>query len=203
MQQGTEEWFKAKLGRIGASRVHELLPKKTGGYYASRKNLMADLIVQELTGVYESIPPTAAMRHGTETEPLARMAYEDRHGIVDEEGFVMHPTIKRLGASPDGRVFPDGGLEIKCPNTATHIETFLTGKVDREYIVQMNTNMMVFKATWWDFVSFDNRLPEDLEYYEKRFLRDESLCDTIESEVNIFVRELEEKLLALKSERRS
>ena len=198
MVQGTEEWFKAKVGNIGASRVHELLPGKKGAYLASRKNLMADLIVQELTGEYPESFTTTAMQHGIDTEPIARMAYEDRHGIVDEEGFVMHPTIKRLGASPDGVVYPNGGLEIKCPNTATHINTLLKDYVNPQYITQMNVNMMVFNAEWWDFVSFDNRLPDDLEYYEKRFLRDEELCGTIESEVNLFVKEMEEKLLALK-----
>ncbi len=134
MDQGSEEWFKARIGKVTASRVADVLARTKSGYSASRDNYMAQLICERLTNQKAEGFSNVAMQHGTETEPLARAAYEDYADIlVDEVGFVPHPSIIMAGASPDGLVGDDGLIEIKCPNTATHIETLLSRTVPSKY----------------------------------------------------------------------
>jgi len=105
MEQRTEEWFSARLGKVTASRVADVLAKIKSGESASRKNYKMELVVQRLTGKAGESFTNAAMEWGTEQEPFARMAYEAHTGtFVKEEGFVDHPTIEGFGCSPDGIV---------------------------------------------------------------------------------------------------
>ena len=135
------------------------------------------------------------MQHGTETEPLARAAYEAlKDVLVDEVGFVPHPSIIMAGASPDGLVGTDGLLEIKCPNTATHIETLLSQGVPGKYNTQMQFQMACTGRKWCDFVSFDNRLPAELQLFVKRVPRDEVFIRLIEAEIVQFLAELDDKI---------
>jgi putative phage-type endonuclease len=190
MEQRTEEWFAAKLGKVSASRVADVLAKIKSGESASRKNYKMELVVQRLTGKAGESFTNAAMEWGTEQEPFARMAYEAHTGtFVKEEGFVDHPTIEGFGCSPDGLV-GDGLIEIKCPNTATHIETVLENKAPSKYIPQMQCQMAVTGAKWCDFVSFDPRVPEDLQLFVVRVERDQEYIDSMEVEVKQFLSEV-------------
>jgi predicted phage-related endonuclease len=136
--QGTAQWFKDRCGNVGASRVADIMARTKSGYSASRANYMAQLIVEKLTGETQQTYTNAAMQWGIDTEPKARELYELIFGVdVSLSGFVMHPTIKGAGASPDGLIGDDGLVEIKCPNTATHIETLLGAAIDDKYIKQM------------------------------------------------------------------
>jgi putative phage-type endonuclease len=150
-------------------------------------------LAYDYVSVVTSHQTNAAMQHGTETEPLARAAYEARHDVlVDEVGFVPHPSIIMAGASPDGLVGDDGLIEIKCPNTATHIETLLSESVPNKYYTQMQFQIACTGRKWCDFVSFDNRLPTELQMFVKRVPRDEMYIKLIEDVV------LEEKKQAEK-----
>lgn len=200
MEQRTAEWFAARLGKVTASRVADVMARTKSGYSASRKNYMAELVCERLTGIPSEHFESAAMKWGTDTEPLARSAYEARTGeLVEEVGFIEHPRIKGFGASPDGLVGTDGGLEIKCPNTATHIEYLTGGSIDRAYIIQMHVGMMCTGRAWWDFLSFDPRLPENLSYFCVRVKRDDALVAEIEDEVKKFLAELDEMVERLKA----
>jgi putative phage-type endonuclease len=195
MDQGTEEWFTIRIGKVTASRVADVIAKTKTGYSASRDNYMAQLVCERLTGQKGESFTNAAMQHGTETEPLARAAYEALQDVlVDEVGFVPHPSIERAGASPDGLVGDDGLLEIKCPNTATHIETLLSQTVPGKYNTQMQFQMACTGRQWCDFVSFDNRLPEELQLFVKRVPRDEVFIRLIEAEIIQFLAELDDKI---------
>lgn len=192
MIQGSDEWFTARLGKVTASRVADILPGKNKTYLASRKNYMAELICERLTGSRAEGFESSAMRWGTDTEPFARAAYEATTGLaVKEVGLIDHPRIKGLAASPDGLVGDVGGLEIKCPNTATHIQVLLSGNVDRKYIIQMHVGMMCAGREWWDYVDYDPRLPGELSFFMKRFYLDKELASEIAQEVEIFNTELE------------
>jgi putative phage-type endonuclease len=192
MEQRTEEWFSARLGKVTASRVADVLAKIKTGESASRKNYKMELVVQRLTGKPQESFTNAAMEWGTEQEPFARMAYEAHTGtFVKEEGFVDHPTIEGFGCSPDGLV-GDGLIEIKCPNTATHIETVLENKAPSKYIPQMQCQMAVTGAKWCDFVSFDPRTPEDLQLFIIRVERDEEYIAEMEKEVKLFLQEVDD-----------
>jgi putative phage-type endonuclease len=195
MDQGSEEWFTIRIGKVTASRVADVIAKTKTGYSASRDNYMAQLVCERLTGQKGESFTNAAMQHGTDTEPLARAAYEAfKDVLVDEVGFVPHPTIKMAGASPDGMVGEDGLLEIKCPNTATHIETLLSESVPGKYFTQMQFQLSCTGRQWCDFVSFDNRLPEELQLFVKRVPRDEVFIRLIEAEIVQFIAELDDKI---------
>lgn len=191
--QGTDQWHIDRLGKVTASRVADVMAKTKSGYSASRKNYMAELVAERLTGTWEEGFISGPMKWGTETEPLARAEYEIREGVeVDEVGFIDSPDIPMFGGSPDGLVGETGGLEIKCPNTATHIETLLAGVVDRKYIIQVQSLMAVTGRAWWDFVSFDPRLPAELSYWQTRIMRDNAFIAEIENEVRGFLAELDD-----------
>ena len=195
MDQGSEEWFTIRIGKVTASRVADVIAKTKTGYSASRDNYMAQLVCERLTGQKGESFTNAAMQHGTDTEPLARAAYEAlKDVLVDEVGFVPHPTIEMAGASPDGLVGDDGLLEIKCPNTATHIDTLLSQTVPGKYNTQMQFQMACTGRKWCDFVSFDNRLPEELQLFVTRVPRDEVFIRLIESEIVQFIAELDDKI---------
>jgi putative phage-type endonuclease len=195
MDQGTEEWFTIRIGKVTASRVADVIAKTKTGYSATRDNYMAQLICERLTGLKGESFTNAAMQHGTDTEPLARAAYEALQDVlVDEVGFVPHPSIEMAGASPDGLVGTDGLLEIKCPNTATHIETLISKVVPGKYNTQMQFQMACTGRQWCDFVSFDNRLPEMFQLFVTRVPRDEVFIRLIESEIVQFLAELDDKI---------
>ena len=198
MEQKSEEWFQARLGKVTASRVADVIAKTKSGYSASRDNYMAQLICERLTGQQGESFTNAAMTWGTETEPLARSAFEAYADVmVEEVGFVPHPRIRDSGASPDGLVGLFGMLEIKCPNTATHIDTLLTQTVPGKYITQMQWQMRCCERQWCEFVSFDPRLPQDLQLFVKRVEFNQTYVAMLEEEVINFLEELEIKVAKL------
>ena len=198
--QGTDEWLLERCGKVTASRIADLMATTRSGYAASRENYKAQLIAERLTGCVAPSFTNAAMIHGTETEPEARRAYEfyvDRD--VQQVGFVPHPSIEMAGASPDGLVGDDGLLELKCPNTATHINSLLTGRIDDKYFKQMQFQMACTGREWCDFASYDNRMPERMRLFVKRVKRDEEEVSEIETAVRAFLLEIDETLERLRS----
>jgi putative phage-type endonuclease len=194
MEQRTDDWFAARLGKVTASRVADVIAKTKTGYGASRANYMADLVVERLTGQKASSFSNAAMEWGTEQEPNAKAAYAAKTGIlVEDVGFIDHPTVAMSGASPDG-LAEDGLVEIKCPNTATHLEYIFDGKPPQKYVTQMQWQMACTGRPWCDFVSFDPRLPERLQLLVVRVPRDDDYIKMLEQEVTIFLQELDDKL---------
>ena len=195
IEQRSDAWFSARLGKVTASRVADVIAKTKSGYSASRDNYMAQLICERLTGQQGESFTNAAMTWGTETEPLARSAFEAYADVmVEEVGFVPHPRIRDSGASPDGLVGLFGMLEIKCPNTATHIDTLLSQTVPGKYITQMQWQMRCCERQWCEFVSFDPRLPQDLQLFVKRVEFDPEYVAMLEKEVIQFLAELDDKV---------
>lgn len=199
-EQRTEAWFSERLGKATASRIADIVAKTKTGWGASRGNYASQLIIERLTGTRAESYSNAAMQWGTETEPQARAAYEFQTGLaVKEVGFIHHPSIEMSGASPDGLVGEDGLVEIKCPNSATHIETLLGAGIDKKYLLQMQWQMACTGRKWCDFVSFDPRMPVELQIKIERVNRDEILIADTEKEVSLFLSEVEGKLDRLRS----
>lgn len=197
--QGTEAWFAARVGKITASRVVDVMARTKAGWGASRANYAAELIAERLTGNSAPGFTNDAMRWGTDTEPYARLEYSRRFDVsVYEIGFVDHPEVAMSGASPDGLVGSDGLIEIKCPNTATHLDTLLSGNVPGKYLTQMQFQMACTGRSWNDFVSFDPRLPENMQLFVQRVPRDVGLILDLETEVSAFHDEIEAKLSELR-----
>ena len=198
LTQGSEAWHQARLGKVTASRVADVIAKTKSGPAASRKNYLAELVAERLTGQPTESFMNAAMKWGIDTEPQARAAYEFfRDATVEEVGFVEHATIAMTGASPDGLVGDNGMVEIKCPNTATHIDTLLTETIPGKYLTQMQWQMACADRAWCDFVSFDPRMPADLQLYVKRVERDDHMIKALGEAVTEFLAELDGKVAAL------
>ena len=198
IEQRSEAWHNARCGRVTASRVADIIAKTKTGYSASRENYLAQLVCERMTGKPTESFTNAAMLHGTETEPFARAAYEAAKDVlVEEVGFVVHPTIEDAGASPDGLVGLFGLVEIKCPNTATHIQTLLDQKVPEKYNVQMLWQMCTTGRQWCDFVSFDPRMAEGLQLFIKRVEYDPLYVAQLEKEVINFLMDVQDKIQQL------
>lgn len=166
--QRSDDWYLARLGRLTASRASEMLApsitkgKRKGKEAQARINLRNDLIVERLTGVVqESGPKSSSMQRGVELEPKAREAYEFLSGhTVTQVGFIQHDTLM-AGCSPDGLIGGilgyEGGLEIKCPDSDTHLLYLRTGALPEEHAAQITHSLWVTGLLWWDFVSYDDR----------------------------------------------
>lgn len=198
MLQRNDEWYSARLGRVTASRVADVVAKTKTGWGASRANYMAELIAERLTGTKAESYQSKAMERGTELEPEAIALYAFMHDVeVVPVGFVPHPVIEMAGASPDGLVGEDGLVEIKCPNTATHIETLLAGKIDNRYVLQMQWQMACTRRKWCDFVSYDPRMPAELQIYRERVMYDDDCVAVLARDVIAFLGEVDEKVARL------
>lgn len=200
IDQRSPEWFAQRNGKVTASRIAEMIAKTKTGYGAGRENYMAQLVVERITGQTTESKPTAAMQWGTDQEPFARAAYEAAQGVmVEEVGFIPHPTIPMSGASPDGLVGDDGCVEIKCPNTAQMIDALLTQSVPHKYLVQIQWQLACTGRAWADYVVFDPRMPKKAQLFVKRVERDQKLIDDLESEVKKFLAEVDEKVSKLQT----
>lgn len=196
--QGEPEWHQARAGRVTASRISDLMTKTKSGWGASRANYLAELVAERLTGAVAQGFTNQAMQWGTEKEPDARAAYQFYSDAdVAQIGFVLHPTIEMTGCSPDGLVSDSGMVEIKCPQTATHIDTLLSGAIPDKYLKQMQWQMRCCERAWCDFVSYDPRLPDRMQLFVQRVPRDDKLLAEIEHEVLQFLRDVDAKVAAL------
>ena len=197
--QRSEEWFKARLGKVTASAVADVLAKTKTGVSASRGNYLIKLAIQRVTGQIEESYTNDSMQWGIDNEDQARVAYEIASSkFVDQVGFVDHEIIDWFGCSPDGLVDDDGLVEIKCPNSATHWEYFKTKEVPKKYFIQMQAQMSCTGRKWCDFVSFDPRMPERSQLLIIRVPRDNTFIDLMEAEVMEFLIEVFDEVQLMK-----
>ena len=205
--QGSDEWFAQRLGRLTASRMADVIARTKDGYSTSREKYMVELALERITGARQEAYSNAAMEWGTNSEPLARAAYEADTGfLVIETGMVVHPRIAMAGASPDGLVNHDGLLEIKCPQSATHVRNLCSGKPEGKYLTQMMWQMACTGRDWCDFVSYDPRMPDGLQLMVTRIERDEKRIHQLEEEAEKFLAEVDamvQRLLSMREERQA
>lgn len=198
IEQRTDEWFAQRCGKVTASRIADVMAKTKTGWGAGRANYMAQLVAERITETVSDSYTNAAMQWGIDTEPQAIEAYEAlKLCQVDPAPFVLHPSIPDAGASPDGFVGEWGLIEVKCPNTSTHIDTLLKGKIDGKYIKQMQWQMACTSRQWCDFVSYDPRVGAELALWVKRVDRDDTMIADIEQAVVDFINEIEQQVSEL------
>ena len=198
IEQGTPEWIAQRLGKATASRMADIVAKTRTGWGASRANYLAELVAERLTGFPQDTYINAAMQWGLDHEAEAKEVYAARiFEPVTDVGFVPHPTVPMSGASPDALVGEHGLTEIKCPNTATHIDTLLGVPVAAKYISQMFWQMACTGRAWVDFVSYDPRLPSEMRLFVWRLERDDKLIADLEDKVREFLAEVDAKVAAL------
>jgi putative phage-type endonuclease len=197
LDQGSQAWLESRMGKVTASALSNVMMAKTAAGY---QNYMAQLICERLTGEPVETFKSAAMEHGTETEPQARAFYELETGNeVVECGFIPHPTLANSGASPDGLIGDDGGLEIKAPQPAKHIKNLMGGTIDKAYMLQMQWGMACTGREWWDFVSFNPSFPAHLQLHVQKVKRDQEMIEDITAAVTSFLSEMESKLRVLEA----
>lgn len=200
MDQRTAEWFAARLGKATASRIADIIATTKSGWGASRANYAAHLVAERLTGEPQEAFTNAAMQWGTCTEPEARQAYSFRQDVdVLEVGFIDHPQVEMSGASPDGLIGADGLLELKCPQTATHIATLLGQSVPAKYLTQIQWQIACTGREWCDFASYDPRLPETMRLFVQRVHRDDAEIKRLEALVVDFLGEVDETVSRLRT----
>ena len=201
MQQGTPEWHAVKCGKVSASNISAVLAKGRGNAESkTRKTYLMRLLAERISGLPQDTYMNGAMQWGIDTEPQARAAYEfETLNAVEQVGFVEINEF--LGCSPDGLIDADGGVEIKCPNTTTHLQYLLDNTMPAEYVCQVQSTLWMTDRQWWDFVSFDPRIKPDggknLCLWSIRVERDEKKIGEIKDGVNKFIDdmlELEQKL---------
>lgn len=194
MQQQTSEWFESRLGKATASRISDIVGKlQSGKYTQKRQDYFNELVAERLTGQVTRRFVSVAMQHGIDTEAEARAFYEAQTGLVIEEcGFVEHPTIPMSGASPDGLIEKDGLIEIKCPTTTTHIDFFLTKAIPEQYRLQMLWQLACTQRAWCDLVSYDPRLPDRYKMVVVRMQYDRSAAEALEVEVIRFLADIDQ-----------
>lgn len=198
IEQGTDAWKQIRLGKVTASRMADLTAKTKTGWGASRANYMAELLIERLTGTPTESYVSPAMQWGMDHELDARVAYEFmRDCTVEPGGYFDHPRIPMAGASPDGLIGPAGLVEIKCPQSATHIETLTGAAVPGKYIAQIQWQLACTGRLWCDWVSFDPRMPAAMQLFVQRIERDNKAIDALETAVVEFLSELDGKVTTL------
>ena len=197
MEQRSEEWFQARLGKVTASRVADVLAKIKSGESASRRNYKIQLVSERLTGERQETYVNQAMQDGIDREQFARDRYVQQFGEVEEVGFIQHPTLE-AGASPDGLIGTDGIIEIKCPMAGTHTETLITQEVPSKYVPQIQFQLLVTGRKWCDFVSYNPMFPENLQVFVRRVFANKEYQQELEDEVKQFLKEVDDVISKLK-----
>lgn len=199
IEQGSDEWKAARLGHVTASNMADVMSKGKGNAEAiGRYKYKVRLVAERLTQTAAESFSNAAMEWGVEQEQFACIEYESRlETFVDKTGFWLHPEIKWLGVSPDRLVDSDGLIEVKCPNTTTHLNYWLENKIPTDYYKQIQCQLWVTGRQWCDFVSYDPRLPKRNQLLVIRAERDESLIKEMEAETLKFLEEVESLIIKL------
>jgi putative phage-type endonuclease len=195
LEQGSDEWKQARLGHVTASCVADVMAKGKGGQEAiTRKKYKMRLVAERVTGQGQDSFTSSAMEWGVMQEPFARQQYEVSHEtFVEKTGFWKHPKYDWIGVSPDGLVGDNGLIEIKCPNSTTHLDYLIADQVPTEYYKQMQCQMWVTNREWCDFVSYDPRIrSEKNKLFVKRLYRSNDFIADMEAEVLQFLNEVQE-----------
>ncbi|MBB4077214.1 exodeoxyribonuclease (lambda-induced) [Bartonella fuyuanensis] len=199
MEQRTAQWFQARLGKVTASNVYNVINKTakgtpTGKYEEYKIKLITERLIGEISPHYE----TENMRWGIEHEENALREYSFIYDVeITKCGFIQHPTIKMAGASPDGLIGDDGLVEVKCPRSTTHIRFCIDNEIRPEYHTQMQFQMACTGRQWCDFVSYDPRFAgtsSHLRIKIKRLYRNDKEIQQINQEVESFLTEIEREI---------
>lgn len=188
-EQGSDEWIYARLGIPSASMYGKIITTQ-GKWSTQADTYINQLVAEKLTGEQTPFYQNEHMARGTELEPDARKMYEFIKDVeVQEVGFCLHDTLE-AGASPDGLISEDGGLEIKCPAPATHVEYLRGGKLPSKYKQQVMGCLWITGREWWDFMSYHPSMKPLIVRVE----RDEDYIAELEACVSKAVELIEENV---------
>lgn len=202
IRQGSDEWHEYRLGSVGSSGIAAALSflKRSSESSKEREAYKLQKLAEITTGLIPQGYVSRAMQFGTDSEPLARMSYEERTGQeVRIVGIQPHPTIARAHASPDGYVDNNGAIELKCPESHTHLRYLKEQAIPEEYIPQCWWVLACSGREWLDFVSFDPRQSDQFKLFIKRLHRDEKIIADYDAAVTRLWSEIDADLAALQA----
>jgi len=191
-EQRSEEWFKDRFGKFTASQIHKLLGVRglgqTGETYAVEK------AIESLYGQVEENVQSWDMRRGIELEPIAFGKFKELYPETIES--YMFPYGEHAGASPDGVVGTEAILEIKCPRAVKFFKLVADGIIDKEYIAQMQMQMMCSnskRAYFFNYLQLNGR-----EYHHTIIVeRDEGFIDIMKKRIEEAIKIKEEYIVKL------
>lgn len=200
-EQRSPTWFQARAGLVTGSVADAVVASlKSGGEPAARRDLRVQLAIERLTGAPVEVDGYVSrdMLRGIECEPLALAAYEAETGkVVRKTGFIERVDLA-IGCSIDGDVDELFGiLELKCPKSATHIAYLKAKRLPPEYVPQVTHNLLATEADYCDFCSFDNRLPDGLQFFRIRVTRADVDLTGYTSALLKFLQEVETEVESL------
>lgn len=177
-EQGTEEWFNVRKGKMTASNAHTISVAGKG-LETYIKTVVADMFASEKEEGYQS----KAMERGTMLEAQARSIYELMYGVnIEQVGFIEYSEF--IGCSPDGLINDDGGIEIKCINNKDYFQLLLgLEKPDPSYISQVQMNLMITGRKWWDLVFYNPNFKQST--YIERIVPDTEFIGKLKAGLNL------------------
>ncbi len=192
--QGSAQWFNDRIGKLTASSMGAAMAYlKNGNEAKERKDLKIAILAERMTDIIREVYVTPAMQHGIDTEPAAKLAYEEATGNkVMPAPFVPHPSIENFGASPDGLIGREGLLECKCPTSTKFIAWKLAGVVPEEHKPQLLAQLACTRRQWVDFCAYDPRMPEGKRLFIRRFEPSQDEIQAVEQEAEKFLDEVDE-----------
>jgi YqaJ-like recombinase protein len=202
-QQRSEAWRQLRCGRLTASRAYDIWPRLRASDEPSRADYLRQLVTERLTGIPQAETfVSRAMERGRAKEAAARDAYAAHTGqVVQVSGFLTHGSLM-AGCSLDGHVGDprwDGVIEIKAPNTITHLKYATTRRVPRNYRAQITHHLWMTGVPWCDFVSFDDRVPGRWRLVVIRLTRDECPIAEYDLVARTFLAEVDTQVRALEA----
>ena len=187
--QRTDEWHEARLGRITASRIFDVISKTSKGTYTAKRDDYAfQLAAERLTGLPTRSYTNDAMLHGIEVEPMALEFYAEFYGHdITSAPFIIHRNMSFCGASPDGIVNNEWLVEIKAPQTNTFLRIKHENTPPAQYVAQCQFQMAVTGAEKVDLFFYDNRIIDPTKQFMLfKIKRDNEMIASIENEVVLF-----------------
>lgn len=196
-EQGSPEWFKARMGIVTASEFSTVMAKgKGGGDSKTRRTYMLKLIGETLTGEPQDSYSNANMERGKVMEEEARDYYAFMADVEPKRaGFLKRG---RTGYSPDSLIGDNGAHEIKTKLPHLHLEVLLAGEVPPEHKAQCQGGLWVSEREWIDFQSYWPKLPP----FIKRVYRDDVYIKAIEQAVNDFISEMDDLMNKITQQRK-
>ena len=202
---GTDEWKDARRGRVTASRFGDVMTeprskaaKESGQMSDTARGYLMEILASTITGEDRVGGKSAAMERGVDKESDAIDAYSAAKFTDVAQGRLLLRTDGLIAATPDGFVEEDedgpGLIEVKCPESKRHLETWLSRELPSDYLEQVQGQMWVAGRSWCDFVSYDDRFPVPMRMVIIRVHRDEEYLASLEAKVTAFAQEVSAKL---------
>lgn len=207
---GTEEWTTARRGRVTASRFSDVMTeprlkasKEAGLLSDTARSYLMEILASTITGEDRVGGKSAAMERGVDKESDAIDAYAAAKFTEVAQGRLLLRTSDLVAATPDGFVEEDeegpGLIEVKCPESKRHLETWLARAVPEDYVDQVQGQMWVAGRAWCDFVSYDDRFPAPMRLVIIRVHRDEEHLQKMTAKVESFAQQASARLTQIRA----